>query len=49
LVSAAEVEAADVLIILMDLAHSNGWRVAQAVEAKMKFNATRAHKHGKAF
>ena len=47
--SAAEVEAADVLIILMDLAHSNGWRVAQAVEAKMKFNATRAHKHGKAF
>lgn len=47
--SAAEVEAADVLIILMDLAHSNGWRVAQAVEAKMKFNNTRPYMHGKAF
>lgn len=47
--SAAEVEAADVLIILMDLAHSNGWRVAQAVEAKMKFNNTRPYMHGKEF
>ncbi len=45
--SAAEIEAADVLIILMDLAHSNGWRVAQAVEAKMKFNNSRPYKHGK--
>ena len=28
---------------------NGGWRVAQAIEAKMKFNATRAHKHGKEF
>ncbi len=45
----AETELADAVIRIMDLAHARGWRVAQAIEAKMKFNATRAHKHGKAF
>ena len=45
--SAAEIEVADVLIVLMDLAHSNGWRVGQAVEAKMAFNEGRPYKHGK--
>ena len=45
----AETELADAVIRIMDLAHARGWRVAQAIEAKMKFNATRAHKHGKEF
>lgn len=47
--SAAEVELADAVIRIMDLAHARGWRVAQAVEAKMAFNATRPRKHGKEF
>lgn len=47
--SAVEAEFADAIIRMMDQAHARGWRVAQAIEAKMKFNATRAHKHGKEF
>lgn len=47
--SGAEVELADAVIRIMDLAHARGWRVAQAVEAKMEFNASRPHKHGKEF
>lgn len=44
-----EVELADAVIRIMDLAHARGWKVAEAIEAKMKYNATRAHKHGKEF
>jgi NTP pyrophosphatase (non-canonical NTP hydrolase) len=44
-----ETELADAVIRIMDLAHARGWRVAQAIEAKMKFNAERPHKHGKEF
>jgi NTP pyrophosphatase (non-canonical NTP hydrolase) len=44
-----EVELADAVIRIMDLAHARGWRVAQAIEAKMKFNASRTYKHGKEF
>ena len=47
--TAAEAEFADAIIRMMDQAHARGWRVAQAIEAKMKFNKGRAHKHGKAF
>ena len=47
--SAAEAEFADAIIRMMDQAYARGWRVAQAVEAKMKFNKGRAHKHGKTF
>lgn len=47
--SGAETELADAVIRIMDLAHARGWRVAQAIEAKMKFNSTRPHKHGKEF
>lgn len=47
--SGAEVELADAVIRIMDLAHARGWRVAQAIEAKMKFNSTRPPKHGKEF
>ena len=44
-----ETELADAVIRIMDLAHARGWRVAQAIEAKMKFNAGRPYKHGKEF
>ena len=44
-----EAELADAVIRIMDLAHARGWRVAQAIEAKMKFNNSRPYKHGKEF
>lgn len=44
-----EAELADAVIRIMDLAHARGWRVAQAIEAKMKFNNNRPYKHGKEF
>lgn len=47
--SSVETELADAVIRIMDMAHARGWRVAQAIEAKMKFNATRPYKHGKGF
>lgn len=47
--SSVETELADAVIRIMDMAHARGWRVAQAVEAKMKFNASRPRKHGKEF
>lgn len=45
----AEVELADAVIRIMDMALARQWRVAEAIEAKMAFNKTRAFKHGKAF
>lgn len=48
--SGVEEEAADVFIRLVDMAHARGWRLEEAVLAKMRFNETRPHKHGgKAF
>lgn len=47
--SAAEEEFADVIIRIMDTAHERGWRVGLAIIAKIQFNDTRPHKHGKAF
>ena len=44
-----EVELADAVIRIMDMAIARQWRVAEAIEAKMAFNKTRAFKHGKAF
>lgn len=44
-----EVEMADAVIRIMDMAHAHGWRVAQAIEAKMAYNVDRPHKHGKEF
>ena len=44
--SAVEEEFADVIIRLMDHATARGYRVAEALEAKMAFNATRPHRHG---
>ncbi|KKN17975.1 hypothetical protein LCGC14_0960330 [marine sediment metagenome] len=42
-------ELADTIIRIMDMADSRGWRVAEAIIAKMKYNESRPHKHGKEF
>ena len=44
--SGVEEELADVVIRIMDMAEHCGFRVAQAVLAKTKFNATRPYRHG---
>lgn len=41
-----EVELADVIIRIMDVAVMRGWNVSQALVAKHEFNMTREHKHG---
>lgn len=47
--SSAEVEFADAIIRLMDQSTARGWRVAEALLAKLDFNSTRPFKHGKQF
>ena len=47
--SGAEAELADVVIRIMDLAEGRGWRVAEAIVAKMAFNEGRERLHGKEF
>ena len=47
--SGAEAELADVVIRIMDLAEGRGWRVAEAIVAKMAYNETRERLHGKEF
>lgn len=42
-----EEELADAVIRIMDFGEGMGYRVADAVIAKMKFNLTRPYKHGK--
>jgi NTP pyrophosphatase (non-canonical NTP hydrolase) len=44
-----EVEFADAIIHIMDLAAARGWNVAGAIVAKSAYNQTRPHKHGKQF
>jgi len=44
-----EAELADVLLRIMDFAAGKNLRVAEALVAKMKHNATRERKHGKEF
>lgn len=44
--SAVEAELADTIIRCMDLAHARGWRLPQAILAKIEYNQTRTHKHG---
>lgn len=46
---AAEEEAADLVIRLLDMARAREWDIGRAVIAKMKFNETRPRKHGKEF
>lgn len=48
--SGVEAELADVIIRIMDLAPARGWRVAEAILAKVAMNKTRERMHGwKAF
>jgi len=42
-----EVEDADTIIRIMDKSQRKGNRLGEAIIAKMRFNATRPHKHGK--
>jgi NTP pyrophosphatase (non-canonical NTP hydrolase) len=44
-----EEELADVVIRVMDYAYGKGHRLAEAILAKMAFNAGRPYKHGKTF
>lgn len=46
---ASEAEFADVMLRLMDHAHKRGWRVAEALIAKIAMNAKRPPMHGKKF
>lgn len=41
-----EVEMADVIIRIMDAAQARGWRVAEALAAKVEVNKTRPRMHG---
>lgn len=47
--SGAEAELADCVIRIMDLAAQRGWRLAEAIVAKINYNAGRPYKHGKRF
>lgn len=47
--TAEEEEMADLYIRLMDYAGGFNLRLGEAIVAKLAFNATRPHKHGKAF
>lgn len=47
--SSAEIELADCIIRILDVAAARNYRMADAIAAKMKFNETRPHKHGKIF
>lgn len=42
----SEVEAADTIIRLMDMAEGYNWRLAEAILAKLELNKTRGWKHG---
>lgn len=44
-----EVEMADLFIRAADYAEGRGLRLTEAIEAKMRYNLTRPHKHGKEF
>ena len=47
--SSDEVEAADVVIRIMDMANRMGWNLPEAILAKMNYNRTRPYKHGRQF
>ena len=44
--SSIEIEAADVLIRLMDWCYKRGYRLSEATIAKIKYNSTRPYKNG---
>jgi len=42
-------ELADAIIRAMDMSQYHGWKLSEAIIAKIKFNATRERRHGKKF
>jgi len=44
--NSAEEELADVIVRIMDLSEARGWRVAEALIAKIEMNKTRQKMHG---
>lgn len=44
--NSVEEEYADTIIRIMDHSHKRGWRVAEAIIAKMAFNKGRGYRHG---
>jgi NTP pyrophosphatase (non-canonical NTP hydrolase) len=44
-----EAELADTVIRIFDLAGGRGYRIAEAIIAKMEYNATRPYRHAKKF
>lgn len=44
--TSAEIELADAVIRILDMAEFNGWDIAGAIVAKHKFNKTRPQRHG---
>lgn len=42
----AEEELADTVIRIADMCAARGWRLGEAIIAKMEFNEGRSHKHG---
>lgn len=47
--SAFEEEMADVVIRVIDASDGKGWRLGEAIAAKMAFNNGRGYRHGKVF
>lgn len=47
--SGVEEELADCIIRIMDISQSRGFRIAEALEAKVEYNRGRPYKHGKNF
>jgi hypothetical protein len=47
--SGIEAEFADLFIRIMESGHVRGWRIADAILAKLEYNKTRPHKHEKEF
>ena len=44
--TAVEAELADVIVRIMDMVPGRGWRVAEAIVAKIEYNKSRAKMHG---
>lgn len=42
-----EIEAADIIIRVLDTCGHKGYRIGEALLSKMKYNRTRSYKHGK--
>jgi NTP pyrophosphatase (non-canonical NTP hydrolase) len=44
--SGVEAELADTIVRIMDISHARGWKVAEALVAKIEFNKSREIRHG---